>query len=84
MLYYPREQQKRTKMAPSQRDIEKKPLKVYLTRELHLKFSRLAEKRGCNMSDLLIQFVIEATKDIKLTAEDYERIADEIRRGNKY
>ncbi len=71
-------------MAPSQRDIKKKPLKAYLPRELHLKFSRLAEKRGCKMSDILLQFITEATKDIKLTAEDYERIADDICKGNKY
>lgn len=71
-------------MSPSQRDKDKKPLKVYLSRELHLKFSRLAEQRGCSMSDLLLQFVLEATKTIKLTADDYAAIADDIRRNYKY
>lgn len=71
-------------MSPSQRDKEKKPLKVYLTRELHLKFSRLAEQRGCKMSDMLYQFVLKETKKIKLTSEDYAAIAAEIRRNVKY
>lgn len=71
-------------MSPSQRNKEKKPLKVYLSRELHLKFSRLAEQRGCSMSDLLYQYVLEATKNIKLTAEDYAAIAEDIRRNVKY
>lgn len=71
-------------MAPSQRDPEKKPLKVYLTRELHLMFSKLAEKQGRTMSELLLQHVISATKNIRLTAEDYEKIANELKKGNKY
>lgn len=36
------------------------------------------------MSTLLLQFVLDETKNIKLTAEDYERIAADIRKGNKY
>ena len=71
-------------MSPSQRHKEKKPLKVYLSRELHLKFARLAEQRGCNMSTLLYQFVLEATKAIELTAEDYANIAREIEQNYKY
>jgi hypothetical protein len=71
-------------MPPSQRHSEKKPLKVYLTRELHLKFQRLAESRGCTMSDLLFQYVHKETKNIELTAADYEQIAAELRAGNKY
>lgn len=71
-------------MAPNQRDPEKKALKFYLTRELHLKLSRLAEMRGCSMTDLLTQFVLKETANIRLTPEDYEYIANEIRRGAKY
>lgn len=71
-------------MSPSQRKEDKRPLKVYVSQETHLKFSRLAERRGCTMSNLLLQFVLDQTKDIKLTAEDYERIAANIRKGNKY
>lgn len=71
-------------MSPSQRKEDKKPLKVYVSQETHLKFSRLAEKRGCTMSNLLLQFILDQTKDIKLTAEDYEQIAADIRKGNKY
>lgn len=36
------------------------------------------------MSDLLVQFVLNETKNISLTAEDYELIAAEIRRSIKY
>lgn len=71
-------------MSPSQRDKDKKPLKVYLSRELHLKFSRLAEQRGCTMSELLCQYVLQATKHIKLTADDYAAIAEDIRKNIKY
>lgn len=71
-------------MSPSSRDPEKKPLKFYLTQELHLKFKRLAESRGCSMTELLLQFVIRETKNIQLTAEDYENIAAQLRQNNKY
>lgn len=71
-------------MSPSQRAKDQKPLKVYLSRELHLKFSRLAEQRGTSMSQLLYQFVLKETKKIELTAEDYAAIAAEIRRNVKY
>lgn len=71
-------------MSPNQRNPEKKPLKVYLSRELHMKFSKLAAQRGCSMSDLLLQYVLESTKNIQLTAEDYEQIAQEMRNAVKY
>lgn len=51
---------------------------------MHLKFKRLAEVRGCSMTDLLLQFVIQETKNIQLTAEDYEYIAAQLRKNNKY
>lgn len=71
-------------MSPNQRNKEKKPLKVYLPRELHLKFSRLAEQHGCNMSDLLYQYILNATRNIKLTVADYASISDDIQRNVKY
>lgn len=71
-------------MSPNQRDPEKRPLKCYVSHELHAKFRKLAERRGCPMSDLLVQFVLNETKNISLTAEDYELIAAEIRRSIKY
>ena len=71
-------------MSPSQRHPEKRPIKCYISHELHLKFSKLAEARGCSMSDLLTQFIIKETKNINLTAEDYEHIAASIRRSVKY
>lgn len=71
-------------MAPNQRDPEKRAIKFYVTRELHLKLQQLAALRCCTMTDLLTQFVIKETSSIKLTPEDYERIAREIRLGNKY
>lgn len=83
MLYYACTNQKNN-MSPNQRDPEKKPLKVYLSRELHVKFSKLAASRGCSMSNLLLQHVLEATKGIQLTADDYEQIAREIRNASKY
>lgn len=49
-----------------------------------MKFSKLAAQRGCSMSNLLLQYVLEATKEIQLTAEDYEQIAREIRNASKY
>jgi hypothetical protein len=36
------------------------------------------------MSDLLFQYVHKETKNIELTAADYEQIAAELRAGNKY
>lgn len=71
-------------MAPNQRDPEKRAIKFFLSRELHLKLQQLAALRQSTMTDLLTQFVMKETSNIQLTAEDYERIAREIRQGNKY
>ncbi len=36
------------------------------------------------MSELLLQYVLTATASVRLTPEDYEEIAREIRKGHKY
>ena len=71
-------------MVPNQRDLGKKPLKVYLTREQHLKFSKLATSKGSNMTELVMKYVEKSTKHIMLTEDDIKLIEVEINKRNKY
>ncbi len=71
-------------MAPNQRDPGKKPLKVYLTREQHLKFSKLAASKGSNMTELVMKYVESSTKHIMLTEDDINLIEGEKNEGHKY
>lgn len=63
---------------PNKRDPEKREFKIWLTEELYAKLKRKAELADVPMSQLLTMHILEITKTIKLTAEDYERIAKRI------
>lgn len=63
---------------PNKRAPEKRVFKIWLTEELYAKLKRKAELADVPMSLLITMHILEITKNIKLTAEDYERIAKRI------
>lgn len=71
-------------MAPNQRHPSKKPLKVYLTRLQHFKFSKFAASERVSMSELIMQYVERATKHIELTQAEKKLIEEETNRRNRY
>lgn len=70
-------------MSPRQRDKDKRNLHLYLPVELYVAFRRKAQQMGTTMSDLLTLFIINETKNTKLTEEDYEEIYNFQNRKNK-
>ncbi len=64
---------------PNQHDPAKRSLAVYLSRERYYQVKRLAEKHSISMTKLLSIMIEREVRDIELTPEDYETIANEIR-----
>lgn len=48
--------------------------------ELYEKFRKYADDLGLSMSEILTAYLVHQTANIELDAEDYERIAQELRR----
>jgi hypothetical protein len=67
-------------MSPSQHRSGRKSFLLRIDETLYLKFRKLAEALDTDMSDIIIAHIIKVTKNITLTAEDYERLAQAARR----
>lgn len=61
-------------MAPNQRDVGKKDLHIYLPIELFMKLKKRAAQLNVTMVELVTLSIIQETKNIKLTEQDYEEI----------
>lgn len=70
---------KENAMAPNKPDPTKRILNARVDRELYEKLKRMADAAHKSMTDIIIEELTTATKHIKLTAEDYEEIARQIR-----
>ncbi len=70
---------------PNKRDENKRVFHFWITAELYAKLEKLAQTLGVSMSFILTACVLEKTKNIILTPEDYERIANYLRnrKGNR-
>lgn len=66
-------------MAPSQPKAEKQIIGARIERELYHKVMTLASERKLKMTDLIIEVLERETRDVVLTPEQYEQIAEEIR-----
>ncbi len=56
---------------------------VRLDREINEKLSILARQLSCTKSDLVARWIFENTQHIILSAHDYEKIAQDIRKASK-
>lgn len=65
---------------PNQRQADKKMMRFWITLELYEKFRKYADALGLSMSEILTDYLVHQTANIELDAEDYERIAQELRR----
>ncbi len=54
-------------------------IRAWITAELYEMFRKRASQLGTTMSELLTQYIIHQTQNIRLTSRDYERIAREQR-----
>lgn len=66
-------------MAPSQPAAHKQAIGARIERELYHKVETLAASRNVGITDLLIEILERETRDVLLTPEQYEQIAQEIR-----
>ena len=66
-------------MAPSQPKPEKQIIGARIERELYHKVETLSASRKLPMSQFLIEVLERETRDVALTPEQYEEIAQEIR-----
>lgn len=64
---------------PNKRQSDKRMIRAWITAELYEMFRKRASQLGTTMSELLTLYIIQQTKNITLTPEDYERIAREQR-----
>lgn len=67
-------------VAPNQRSKEKRVLHLWIDAELHQMLKRLAKERKKTMHDIVVEFLVTETKNVELTDEDYEEIAEYLRR----
>lgn len=72
-------QEQHTLMSPSQPSPHKQILGARISRELYHKFETLAARKGLKMTDLLVEVLERETREVILTPEQYEKIAEEIR-----
>lgn len=68
---------------PAQPSLKKQMISVRLDRELYRKVNKLAKLHGLTMADVLVAMIEDATKNIELSAKDYEEIAKEIRKAQQ-
>lgn len=66
-------------MAPSQPKPEKQIIGARIERELYYKVETLATERKIKMTELIVEALERETRDVVLTPEQYEQIAQEIR-----
>jgi hypothetical protein len=66
---------------PSQRHPDKTTLSVYLPRTLMQRLRRLATERGETVTTVIEAMVTAQTREVVLTPEDYEQIAQETRQA---
>jgi len=66
---------------PGQRHPDKTTLSVYLPRTLMQRLRRLAAERGETVTTVIEAMVTAQTRDIVLSPEDYEQIAQETRQA---
>ncbi len=64
---------------PNKRKTGKRMIRAWITAELYEMFRKRASQLGTTMSELLTQYIIHQTQNIRLTSRDYERIAREQR-----
>lgn len=62
----------------NQPDINKRILSVQVRRELYAKLAKLAAKYDLPLAVVCRQALEDATEDVELTPEDYERIRQDI------
>ena len=67
-------------MAPNQRSKEKRVLHLWIDAELHQRLKRLAKVSKKTMHDIVAEFLVTETKNVELTDEDIEEIAEYLRR----
>lgn len=70
-------------MSPSQHRSGRKSFLLRIDEPLYLKFRKLSEMLNTDMSDILLTYIVKQTKNINLTAEDYERLAEAARGRNR-
>ena len=66
---------------PGQRHPDKTTLSVYLPRTLMQRLRRLATERGETVTTVIEAMVTAQTREVVLTPEDYEQIAQETRQA---
>lgn len=59
---------------------DKKQISVWIPIVLFTKFQKRAKALGMSMSEIITAFLLQQTKNIELTVEEYERITEEIRK----
>lgn len=64
---------------PNQRQTDKVMLRFWIPLELYEMFRKRSSELGCSMSELLTLYVVQQTKNVTLTPEEYEKIAQKIR-----
>lgn len=67
-------------MPPSKHRDGRKQFLLRIPQELYYKFRKLSAALDTDMSDILLTYIQKATKDIELTAKDYEELAEHARR----
>ena len=66
-------------MAPSQPDPSKQIIGARIDRELFYKIATLAASRKLKLTELIVEVFERETRDVSLTPEQYDQIAQEIR-----
>ena len=67
-------------MSPSQHRAGRKQFLLRIPDELYIKFKKYANALDMDMSDILLSFIVKATKDVELTDKDYEILLEKARR----
>lgn len=68
---------------PNAPDPDKTMLSVRMPRTLYERLRKLARKNKMSITDYVLQIITLETKNITLTAEDYERIAKQTREAER-
>ncbi|MBT9450680.1 arc-type ribbon-helix-helix [Akkermansia glycaniphila] len=68
---------------PNAPDPDKTMLSVRMPRTLYERLRKLARKNKMSITDYVLQIITLETKNITLTAEDYERIAQQTREAER-
>ncbi len=65
---------------PNQRQADKKMMRFWISADLYERFRKYADSLGMSMSEILTAYLVHVTANVELSPEDYERIAQELRR----